>query len=220
MGARRWSPAEEAILAEIAKRDLTLISQMHRLPGRTWEAAKNHSSRIGVALRAAEVWSPQEIRTLKKIWRGDESIKSAVARLLPHRGYLAAKGEAQRLGIQGTKKRTGRLGYSWIARACEDALQDGRRLSSAQLAEIVGATPNSVQCALAKARGRTFHIGEWTRMSTYGRFCGLWELGGGPDAERPAGKTIKAANRDAQERRRIRAGNGNPFFSLINQVTA
>ncbi|MFP4895604.1 hypothetical protein [Paraburkholderia sp. EG304] len=220
MGARRWSAAEEAVLREVAESDLTLLSQMHRLPGRTWAAARNHACRNGLALRAAEVWSPEEIRLLKKIWRGNESIKAAVARLLPHRGYLAARAEAQRLGISGCKARTGRTGYSWVARACADVLQDGQRLTIDQLSERTGASCSAVDKALRKERGITFRVGEWARLATYGDHAGLWELGGGPDAPRPPRKASSVANRDAQERRMIRAGQGNPFFSLIKQVAA
>lgn len=220
MGARRWSPAEEAILVEISKSDLSLISQMHRLPGRSWDAARNHASRIGISLRAAEVWSPEEIRVLKKIWRGDESIKAAVARLLPHRGYLAARGEAQRLGISGRKARTGRTGYSWVARACEEILQDGQRLSIVQLAERTGASNNAVHKALSKQQGSKFRVGEWVRLSTFGDLAGLWELGSGPDAARPPRKSAAVANRESRERRMIRAGQGNPFFSIMKQVAA
>lgn len=220
MGARRWSPAEEAILVEISKSDLSLISQMHRLPGRSWDAARNHASRIGIALRAAEVWSPEEVRILKKIWRGSESIKVGVARFLPHRGYLAAKGEAQRLGISGCKGRSGRTGYSWIARACEDALQDGARLTVIQLADRLGASRSAVHKALLRQHGTKFRVGDWVRFSTFGDLAGLWEVGVGPDAERPPRKTASVSNRDSRERRMIRAGQGNPFFSLINQVAA
>jgi hypothetical protein len=220
MGARRWSPAEEAVLKEVAESDLTLSSQMHRLPGRTFDAARNHASRIGCALRAADAWTPEEIRVLKKIWRGDESIKAAVARLLPHRGYLAARGEAQRLGISGSKARTGRTGYSWVARACEEILQDGQRLSIIQLAERTGASRNAVHKALVKLQGTKFRVAEWVRFSTFGDLAGLWELGSGPDAPRPARKSAAVANRESRERRMIRAGQGNPFFSLMKQVAA
>lgn len=220
MGARAWSEAEVEILRDIAKSDLTLVSQIDRLPGRTINASRTHAHRIGISLKAADGWSKDEIRMLKKIWLGDESCKAAVARLLPDRGYFAAKGEAQRLGLAGKVSRKGRLGYSWIARACEDALQDGRRMSSEQLAEKVGATQNAVQCALVKARGRSFRVGEWIRLSTYGRYCGLWELGSGSDAEKPAPTTFAEANRRARDRRHVREGRANPFGSLINQVSA
>ncbi|WOD19819.1 hypothetical protein [Paraburkholderia kirstenboschensis] len=218
--AGKWTAAENALLAEIANSDMSLCSQMHRFPGRTWDAARTHASRIGISLRAAEAWTPEEVRILKKIWRGNESIKAAVARLLPHRGYLAARGEAQRLGISGCKARTGRTGYSWVARACEEILQDGQRLSIIQLAERTGASRNAVHKALVKLHGGKFRVGEWARFSTFGCNAGLWELGSGPDAPRPPRKSASRANREAKERRMIRAGQGNPFFSIMNQVAA
>jgi hypothetical protein len=218
--AGKWTAAENALLAEIASSNMSLCSQMHRFPGRTWDAARTHASRIGISLRSAEAWTPEEVRILKKIWRGDESIKAAVARLLPHRGYLAARGEAQRLGISGCKARTGRTGYSWVARACEELLQDGQRLSVIQLADRTGASRSSVYKAIVKLQGTKFRVGEWVRFSTHGDFAALWELGSGPDAPRPARKSAVIANREARERRLIRAGQGNPFFSVMQQVAA
>lgn len=220
MGGRRWTAEEKAVLKDVAESSVTLLSQMHRLPGRTFDAARNHACRIGLALSASDAWTPEEVRVLKKIWRGDESIKAAVARLLPHRGYIAARGEAQRLGISGSKARTGRSGYSWVARACESILQDGQRLSIIQLAERTGASRNAVYKAIVKLHGTKFRVGEWVHLSTHGNFTGLWELGSGPDAVRPARKSASMSNRDLRERRMIRAGQGNPFFSIMNQVSA
>jgi hypothetical protein len=71
-----------------------------------------------------------------------------------------------------------------------------------------------------KQHGTKFRVGEWLRFSTFGDLAGLWEVGVGPDAERPPRKSASTSNRDARERRMIRAGQGNPFFSLINQVAA
>jgi hypothetical protein len=220
MGARRWSPAEETVLKEISESSVTLASQMHRLPGRTERAACTHACRVGIALSGDSSWSADEIRILKRIWRGDESCKSAVARLLPQRGYLAAKSEAIRIGIAGRVKRRGRVGYSWIAKACEVVLEDGKRRSSAQLAEIVGATHKATHTALDNARGRTFRVGEWVRLSTFGRYCGLWELGSGPDAERPVPTTDAQANKRARDRRMVREGRVNPFAVAMQQVGA
>jgi len=216
---KAWTPEEKAILKEVSDSDLTLISQMHRLPGRTFSAARIHASRNDIGLKGPGMWSPAEIRILKKIYRGDESIKGAVAKLLPQRGYVAAKAEAVRLGLTGPKKR-GRIGYSLVAAACEKALEDGQRFTADALSTKTGWKLHAVHRALAKARGKKFRVAEWTRLAIHGDFCAVWEIGTEPDAPRPARKHYSVSNREARVRRSIRAGNVNPFQTLINQVAA
>lgn len=216
MGGRRWSDDEIATMARIAAAGETLISQMHRLPGRTWAAARIVASREGIVFKDSVTWSADEQARLRKIYRSNESIKLGVRRLLPGRSYLAAKGEAQRLGLSGTKPRTGRTGYSWIERALEAALADGSRMTAKQLAAITGASINAIGKVLAKNRGTKFRVADWSHAGA----AALWELGSGPDAPRRARRTSAEACRAYRQRQRIRAGHVDPFATLIQQVTA
>lgn len=217
--AKRWADEENATIEAIAKEGLTLISQMHRLPGRTWNAAKIQASRLDVSISAAVVWTPRDREKLHRIYASNESIKVGLRRLLPHRSYLAAKGEAQRLGLTGTKTRLGRTGYSWVERAIESVLEDGQRLTVKQLAAKTGASINAIDKIVAKLRGKKFRVGDWTRAAGVGNWAGMWELGAGPDAPRPPRKTATECCRTSRERQRIRAGQINPFASLLEQVS-
>ncbi|RQZ17251.1 hypothetical protein DIE15_12315 [Burkholderia sp. Bp9031] len=216
MGGKRWSDDEIATMKQIAESGETLLSQMHRLPGRTWAAARLYASKEGIAFKESVSWSADEQARLRKIYSSNESIKLGVRRLLPHRSYLAAKGEAQRLGLSGTKTRTGRTGYSWIERAIEDVLANGGRMTVKQLATRTGGSINAIGKVLAKNRGTKFRVADWERVGG----AAVWELGSGPDAPRRPPRTAADACRAFRERSRIRAGRVDPFASLIQQVTA
>lgn len=220
MGGRRWTNEEDAVLAAIAKEGLTLISQMHRLPGRSYFGAKIEASRVGIALSQGSPWSPAERATLKRIYKGNESIKAAVCRLLPQRGYLAAKGEAQRLKLGGTITRHGRDGYSWVENAIAALLEDGARMTVKQLTAEIGASANAVDKALNRKRGKKFRVGDWTRTSIHGDWAGMWELGAGDDATRPAPKTPSQSAREWRARKRSGVPGHNPFATSMCQVTA
>ncbi|NPT38563.1 hypothetical protein [Paraburkholderia xenovorans] len=220
MGGRKWGEEESKILADIAKEGRTLITQMHRLPGRSYDAAKVHASRHGIALSESSTWSPDERAILRRIYGSNESIKVGVRRLLPHRGYLAAKGEAQRLGLSGTKARRGRDGYSWVEGAITAILEDGGRMTVKQLAAATGAAPNSADWALNRKRGKKFRVGDWTRTSIHGDWAALWELGYGEDAPRPPRKTSSQSAREWRDRQRLCGGQANPFATAMRQVAA
>jgi hypothetical protein len=220
MGGRKWSNEENNVLADIAKQGLTLITQMHRLPGRSYDAAKVHASRVGVALSDGAVWSPAERATLRRIYRSNESIKVGVKRLLPHRGYLAAKGEAQRIGLSGTKSRAGREGYSWVEAAIIAILDDGGRMTVKQLAAATGASAHATDTALNRQHGKKFRVGDWSRSSIRGNWAALWELGSGDDAPRPPRKTSSQSSRECRHRMNTLGGASNPFATLMRQVAA
>lgn len=220
MGGKRWSDAEKRELAKIAEGGKPLISQMHRLPGRTWEAAKTRASLEGLLLNECDPWPDEDRETLRQIYAGNESIKLGVRRLLPHRSYASAKSEAARLGIAGEISRAGRYGYSWVALAMESALANGARLTVKQLAARTGASIDTVHNKLSKYRGVKFRIGEWTRETLTGDWAARWEIGVGPDEPRPARKTATESCRDYRARQRMRAGPANPFHTLVAQVAS
>lgn len=219
MGGKRWLDEENAQIKTLAEQGLTLIDNMHLLPGRTHDAAKVQASRLGVCLKDAATWTPEDHKLLRAIYRGDESIKAAVRRLLPHRGYSAARHEAQRLGIAGVK-RAGRSGYSWVFAAIEIALEDGKRLTSNQLITVTGASKNAVNTAIRNNHGKKIRIGDYTRESKVGNRSALWELGAGPDAPKPPPKSTAECCRDFKARKRAAAGHFDPFAGLVQQVTA
>jgi len=220
MGGKRWSNEENAILEAIAKEGAPLISQMHRLPGRTWESAKGHATGKGIRFSEASTWTDAERAILRQIYAGTESIKLGVSRRLPGRSYASAKAEASRLEIVGSVSRSERTGYSWIDLSLETILANGERMTVKQLAKQIGAQVQSVHNLLSKMRGTKYRIAEWTRETLTGDWAARWELGVGPDARRPARMTATECCRGYRQRLRMRAGATNPFASLVQQVAA
>lgn len=216
---KAWSTEEEATLKAISLSTDSLLSQMHRLPGRSWAAARTHASRIGIAMTEARAWSEEEREILRQIWRGKQSIKVGMRRL-PGRTYIAAKGEAQRLGLCGKRKRPGRTGYSWVEVAICCVLDAADALSIPEISRETGASIAAVGKILRKQRGKRFHVGGWSRASAVGDWTMRWSLGAGPDAPKPLPKSSRQTCREWREKRRIRGGEINPFSALINQVVA
>jgi hypothetical protein len=221
MGAKRWSPLEDAILLGISKRGETLVAQVHRLPGRSYDGAKKRASELGITFRATP-WTERERAILRRIYKSDESVKHAVARLLKNRTYAMAKSEAQQLGISGTKGERRVYGYSAIFRGVERLLAGGRMESMTVLAEELGVTVSGVRSAILRQHGKRIRIGDYRRVNG-GGLADLWVLGSGPDAQRPPRKTPSEACRSYRQRLRIRDGAFNPFAGLGNlpqQVSA
>lgn len=219
MGAKRWTDEEQQVLRGIAEQGLTLIDHMHLLPGRTWHGARVFASKAGISF-GWNAWTPEERDRLREIYQSDESIKVGLRRLLPHRSYGAAKGEAQRMGLMGTKKRVGSKGRSWVLRAIEMKLADDKQMTIPELVIATGASVSAIFQALNAVRGKRVHVGRWTRRSTVGDWMAVWELGPGPDAPRPPRKSAAASARDWKARKRLRAGIFDPFATLAQQVTS
>lgn len=199
----------------------SLTEQLHLLPGRTFYGAKTKASDLGIALSAYCDWSEAERETLRKIYRSKESVKAAVDRLLPNRGYIAARAEAFRLGITGKPQcgTKGRIGYSWILRAIEVCLARDVPMTVRQLADEIGVDLSSVGDVLRKYHGKKFRISDWTRG--HHRWVARWDMAKLPDAAKPAPQTRTEASRAWRARKKIRAGiAANPFASLIQQVAA
>lgn len=67
-----WTPAELVILAELIPLGGLMRAQMHRLPGRTYDAATTHARKIGLrpvtlAGRIRELMSDGKLRTVREI---------------------------------------------------------------------------------------------------------------------------------------------------------
>jgi hypothetical protein len=216
---KRWSLDEDNTLRDIAREKLVLLTQMHRLPGRTYYGSLKHANEIGISFRA-DNWSKREQATLRRIYKSPESIKHAVARLLPKRTYAAAKDEALRLGIAGKKDRPkSGYGYSALFKRIEAALDCARMATVEELATELDASLNGIYRALTNRRGDRVRVADWLRASN-GGLVAAWALGSGPDAERPARKTPAQACREYRARERTRRGGFNPFAGLIQQVAA
>ncbi len=217
--AKAWSKEEMSILREIAASGQTLISQMDRLPGRTWYAARSKGAKEGIQFTEATAWTEEEKEILRKIWRGSQSIKVGLKQL-PHRSYGAAKGEAQRMGLTKPTKKIGRTGYSYVETVIERILADGVPMTIKDLVKTSGHSYHAIDSILRRRRGTAFHIDSWTRMSTFGDHAARWTVGGGKDADRPPPKPRAQSCREHRLRQQLKRGGFNPFLTIAQQVAA
>jgi hypothetical protein len=215
--AKAWSKEEIAILREIAASGETLISQMDRLPGRTWYAARSKGVKCGIHFSEATAWTEEEKQILKKIWRGSQSIKLGLKQL-PHRSYDAAKGEAQRLGLTRPTKKLGRTGYSYVETVIAGILAEGVPMTINDLVKTSGHSYHAIDSILRRRRGTAFHIDSYTRISTFGDVAARWMVGGGKDAERPPRKSPSQSCREYRLRQQLKRGGFNPFLTIAQQV--
>lgn len=219
MGGKTWTPEEEEVLREVSRTGVTLLSQMHRLPDRTHTSARGWASKKGIPLKETQAWSFEERQILRRIYRGEASLKVGLKRL-PGRTYAAAKTEAARLGLAGMRAGKRGSGYSWVENAISKLLEDGGRMTVKQLSAACGASQNAADKALNRQRGKKFRVGDWTRTSIHGDWSGLWELGSGPDADRPARKSASQACREWRARKNCSSTDFNPFSTMLMQVAA
>lgn len=219
MGGRKWSEQEDAVLREVGATDVTLLSQMHRLPGREWNAAKCRAAKLGISLLNRVEWTAEERQILREIWASNLSIKIGMKRL-PHRSYDAARSEAQRLGIGGKRGTTGRTGYAFVQPAIEAALRKESPQRADQLAFVTGATIRQVHKVLRAGHSKVFRIDGWVRKATFGDPAACWALGSAPDAPRPDPKPAHVSQKESAARMRVRRGRFDPFATLVMQVAA
>jgi hypothetical protein len=217
--AKAWTELEVATLAEIAARHLPLSSQMHRLPGRTPNAARMHGSRLKIRFSDELEWSDEERAILRRIYAGDKPIKFAVRAELCGRTYRAALSEAIRLGIAGEKSRRPRVGYGWVGAAI-DRLLAKRTMTCEELAAGTGASLASIRKIFQTRPPHKYYVADWIRIGGARGWTPVWGAGDFPDAPRPPRKSARDACRDYRSRRRIRAGRVDPFASLALQVAA
>lgn len=215
---RAWTKDEESILEGICNSKASLVSQMHRLPGRSWDAAKSHASRMGFALSRARKWSLAEQAILREIWTGRAAIKLGLRRL-PGRSYASAKAEAARIRLTGARMK-GRTGYSWLEPVVKSVLVKESPMTIARIADVTGASISGIENILRMGHGSTFHVADWYRKSAYGDYARMWALGVGPDAPKPARKSPAMSHREWAQRKRVQMGAINPFASLVQQVAA
>ncbi|MBB6320570.1 hypothetical protein [Paraburkholderia tropica] len=213
-----WTPQEDEILRDVARRGMALIDEMHRLPGRTHAGARQHAWKYLKLRLGQRTWTEEEREILKQIYASDESVKHGVARLLPNRTYNQAKQEAAKRGFSNPAARRV-YGYSSIFYRVEHVLADGQKASIKQLAFELDVSISAVARALNKQRGARAHVGDYARLSN-GGLEDLWMLGAGPDAPRPPRRSSSQACRVKRHRAKVRAGRIDPFATLVRQVVA
>ncbi len=166
-------------------------------------------------------WTEAEIATLRRIYRGKESIKVAVDRLLPHRGYFSARDAARRHGFacKTPQGKAGRSGYSWVLAAIEATLADDVPMTNQQIADHIGVDKSSVAKLTRKFHGKKFRIAGWSRIGD--RWVMRWDAAKLLDVPKPPPQTSTQSHNAWRARGRVRTGcPANHFATLIKQVTA
>lgn len=218
MGAKGWSDEEKATLRKICESGDTLLSQMHRLPGRTYDAAKAIASRkLGVSSSGVVAWTDAEREILKEIWSSEVPIKIGLRRL-PGRSYDSARGMAAHMELPDKVRAPKGCAGSWLTNAIDRELELRSPQSAQQLAERIGANKGSIRKILNAHRRSKYRISEWTRRSVFGNPIGMWELDSERDTRRPKPMGKAEYNRRHRIRQQMKVGQTNPFAVAMSQV--
>jgi hypothetical protein len=216
MARNPWTAAEDDILREIY-RTRSLVSQMHRLPGRSFEGARMHAKRLGLADPAFNSWTPDEDEILRRAYANGTPIKVAL-RDLPGRQPRAAIARAQRIGLTGTFSGITGSSFSWVEQAVRSALEDGFPMTIRQLAEVTRASLPGINYTVRRLHGNGLYIEGWDRSGN--SHAARWMLGTKRDAKRPARKRSADSCRQWRARQKLAVGGFNPFAIAMQQVAA
>jgi hypothetical protein len=216
MGRTIWSDAEDKILRDIYS-TRSLVSQMHRLPGRSFAGARMRAKRLGLADPAFNAWTPEEDEVVRRAYESGTPIKVAL-RDLPGRQQRAAIARAERIGLTGTFNGTTGSTFSWVEQALRQALEDGIPLTVRQLAEATRASLAGINYTVSRLHGKGLYIDGWSRVGN--SYAAKWMLGTTRDAKKPPRVRSADSCRRWRARRKLAVGTFNPFATAIQQVAA
>lgn len=205
----RWTPAEDAIIAENWHSGAPIASWMHLLPGRTEEAIAKHGQKSGLGKRERIlpiVWTQEQDDHIRRLWPTGERFKAHMELFGDHT-YASIMNRAYFLGL-GKRPNCPRgqspIAWTLIERELAKAPADLRLLSAA-----VKLHPSTVyeQIGIAHAAG-LIHIVGWKRRSSGGKPTPIYMFGPGVDAPMPAPLSNSETCRLARARKRAAR---NPF---------
>ena len=216
MGRRKWTPEEDAILADIYS-TRSLVSQIHRLPGRDFNGARMRAHRLGLADASFNAWTPEEDEVIRAAYANGTPIKEAM-RDLRGRKHRATIARAERLGLSG--KFNGKTGstFSWVEQAMRRVLEDGMPLTVYQLAEATGASIPGLYHATRRLHGNGLYIESWQGFGN--GYAPRWMFGMKRDAKKPAAKSTSDSCRQWRARQKLKSTAFNPFAIAMQQVSA
>lgn len=213
-----WTVTETEILKEIWHLDGPLEMHMHRLPGRGVDATVLRAARLKLGRRFIE-WTPEEDAILREIWP-NSSVKSQLHRL-PKRKWKAVLNRAIVLGLPARAASVFVSSYSWIDDAAHRELESAAPMNVHQIAKRIGASPGRVGKVLRRDSNDHFRIVDWDRISANGAgaWTPIWSIGSEPDVEQPRRSNAERM-REYRAKRRIAAGQFNPFATALGMVAA
>lgn len=216
MGRVTWTMEEDRILREIYS-TRGLVSQIHRLPGRSFNAARMRAHRIGLADPAFNAWTPEEDEVVRRAYANGTPIKVAV-RDLPGRKPRATIARAERLGLTGKFNGITGSTFSWVEQALRSALEEGIPLTVRQLAAATGASLPGLNYTVRRLHGSGIYIESWA--STSNGHAARWMLGNKRDAQRPVPKRAADSCRQWRARQKLKTTGFSPFAIAMQQVAA
>jgi hypothetical protein len=216
MVCKTWTAEEDAILREIYS-TRSLVSQLHRLPGRSFPAARMRAKRLGLADPAFNAWTPEEDEVIRRAYANGTPIKVAI-RELPGRKPRATISRAERIGLTGKFNGTTGSSFSWVEQVLRKALDEEIPLTVRQLAEITGASIPGLKYKIRLLHGNGLYIESWAKSGN--GYAARWMVGAKRDAKKPAAKRGAVCCRQWRERRKLTARGFNPFATAMQQVSA
>jgi hypothetical protein len=211
-----WTNAEDEILRDIYK-TRSLVSQMHRLPGRSFESARMRAHRIGLADPAFSAWTPEEDEVIRRAYANGTPIKVAI-RDLPGRKPRATIARAERIGLTGKFNGTTGSSFSWVEQALRKALDEGMPLTARHLSEVTGASIPGLKYTIRRLHGNGLYIESWANSGN--GYAARWMLGSKRDAKKPEAKRSADSCRQWRARQKLKSTGFNPFAIAMQQVAA
>jgi len=167
-------------------------------------------------MMGAPKWKPEEDEIVRQIHASDKTAKES-AHLLPGRSHFSIMGRFQSLGLPKRGGR-GRSHYRWVEEAIIRLLSAGAPLTVLEMAQATGASYHRIRVTMYEGRGTKWHVSGYARVYARGTQSPKWMLGPGEDAPQPAPLSKAETNRRDRERRKLKAGNVNPFLTAAGFV--
>lgn len=215
MGARHWTAEEDAVLRSFWHAGGTIMSHIHKIPGRSAEGAKTRAAvlELGARHRPSVPWSPEEDAILRGIWATNGSLKSHLHRL-PGRTWRGALVRANTIGLKARNAKQRADCYSWVEEEIDRVLADGVARTVKDIAAETVASDVRINQVLRARHGAKYRIAAWVRTRPNGSWWPKWLIGTAADTAKPSAKNPNATARAWRARKRIREGRINPFAIL------
>jgi hypothetical protein len=217
MGGKAWTHAEEVILRDVFENGHNIARSVSRFDGRTYEGIKAHAKRLKLDHADYRSWTPEEDAILREIWTTPRNIKVGMHRL-ERRSYEAAKIRAARLCL-GKKTPAEKGTRSYVLRSVKAILAGGVHMSMKEIAAKSGMDRKSIQGVISENRGKEFYVASWGRVDAWHSVM-KFALGTGPDAPKPAAKTLQEYWKGYRDRKRLKRGGFNPFAAAAGLIEA
>jgi hypothetical protein len=220
--ASAWTLEEDQALRALWMASGSIAANAHMVPGRTIAAIKKRAALLSLGFRTNQVerlWRPEEDAVIREAWNQPGAMKLLTAKL-PDRSTGSILQRSRRLGLTGARGSLRAPKYSWCLQVIEDALRKHQPLTARQIAACTDASYERAGQILGKYRGDRFHVEGWIRESAFGCWSARWALGDGEDAPRPPRRATSDVAREWRKRAKLRAARGNPFASMIQQVSS